>query len=166
MFEVEGDDVFLMPYLTLHFWQQILGSCPPRIKLEPLSSVRYLQKDAYGSESFWAAAGGTIVAEASNTPRWPPLNTRGCIAVYNATFRDRRRIHLPRIWRTCKVTKLRRWILCKKLTRCWPDRQNLLCSSPPACRACSWRFEWFVWWKYGFLRWWHGLSQWRRRGWR
>jgi len=35
--------------------------------LESLSSVRYIQKDAYGSESFWAAVGGTIVAEASNT---------------------------------------------------------------------------------------------------
>ena len=89
----------------------------------------YLKKDTYRSESFWSAAGGTIVAEASNMSRWPPLNTRGCIAVYNATFRDRRRIHWPRILRMCKVTKLRRWILRKKLTWCWPDRQNLLHSS-------------------------------------
>jgi len=28
---------------------------------------------------------------------------------------------------TCTVTRLRRWILRKKLTRCWPDRQSLLC---------------------------------------
>jgi len=133
--------------------------CLPTFMLESFSSVRYLKKDAYGSESF-------------------------C----------RRKIDWLRILRTCKVTKLRRWILRKKLPRCWPDLQSLLLHSSfadseyshpmdfdsevlvalahldnaptPATivkisyclhlnlqhlQLCSWRFEWFIWWRYGFL---------------
>jgi len=46
MFEVEGDDFFLMPCLTLRFKHQGSWVLSPRIMLKSLSSVRYLYKDA------------------------------------------------------------------------------------------------------------------------
>jgi len=94
------------------------------------SSVRYLKKDAYGSESFWSAAGS------QSWQRHAPLaifESRGCISVYNATFRDRRIIHWPEILRTCKVKKLLRWILRKKLT----DAVLTRSSKPFAWQFCG-----------------------------
>ena len=69
---------------------------------ESVSSVCYLKKNTYGSESFWSVTCGTIVAEASNTSRWLHFYTRGCITIYNTTFRDRSRIHWPRILRRAR----------------------------------------------------------------